>query len=54
MSDEEELKQKVSDYPLNRLGKSEDIAYGVIYLLSDASSWVTGINLPIDGGYILV
>lgn len=40
-------------YPLKRLGTPEDIAYGVIYLLSDASSWVTGINLPIDGGYIL-
>lgn len=41
-------------YPLKRLGTPEDIAYGAIYLLSDASSWVTGINLVIDGGYILV
>ena len=40
-------------YPLKRLGKPEDIAYGVIYLLSDASSWVTGTNLVIDGGYVL-
>lgn len=43
----------LSKYPLKRLGKPEDIAYGAIYLLSDASSWVTGTNLVIDGGYIL-
>lgn len=40
-------------YPLKRLGSPEDIAYGAIYLLSDASSWVTGTNVVIDGGYIL-
>lgn len=40
-------------YPLKRLGKPEDIANGAIYLLSDASSWVTGHALVIDGGYTL-
>ncbi|MBO4481909.1 MAG: SDR family oxidoreductase, partial [Bacteroidales bacterium] len=40
-------------YPLKRLGTPEDIANGAIYLLSDASSWVTGTNLVIDGGYLL-
>lgn len=43
----------VNSYPLKRYGTPEDIAYGCIYLLSDASSWVTGTNLIIDGGYIL-
>ena len=43
----------VESYPLKRYGKPEDIAYGAIYLLSDASSWVTGINMVIDGGYLL-
>lgn len=43
----------VNSYPLKRYGTPEDIAYGVIYLLSDASSWVTGTNLVIDGGYLL-
>lgn len=33
------------------LGKTEDVANACIYLLSDASKWVTGINLFIDGGY---
>ncbi len=49
---EDELKeQKYGLYPLGRVGTPEDMAYGAIYLLSDASSWVTGINLVIDGGY---
>lgn len=51
---EEQLKETMySRYPLKRVGTPEDIAYGAIYLLSDASSWVTGINLVIDGGYTL-
>ena len=40
-------------YPLKRLGTPEDIGNGAVYLLSDASSWVTGTNLVIDGGYLL-
>ena len=40
-------------YPLKRYGTPEDIAYGCIYLLSDAASWVTGTNIVIDGGYLL-
>lgn len=37
-------------YPLKRFGVPEDVAYGIIYLLSDASAWVTGTELVIDGG----
>jgi len=37
--------------PLKRAGTSEDIAYGVLYLASDESSFVTGSELVIDGGY---
>ena len=36
---------------LRRLGRPIDVAYGVLYLASDESSWVTGVTLPIDGGY---
>lgn len=50
---EEQLKKNVAAYPLGRFGKPEDIAYAIIYLLSDASSWVTGHTLVIDGGVIL-
>lgn len=41
------------NYPLGRYGEPKDIAHGAIYLLSDASSWVTGHSLVIDGGFIL-
>ena len=40
-------------YPLKRFGTPEDVAYAIIYLLSDASSWVTGSSLVLDGGRIL-
>ena len=55
MFSEQQLKDTMyGRYPLKRVGTPEDIANGAIYLLSDASSWVTGINLIIDGGYTLV
>ena len=40
-------------YPLGRYGIPEDIAYLIIYLLSDASKWMTGNNIVIDGGFFL-
>ena len=51
---QEQLDEDAKLYPLKRHGKPEEIAYGVIYLLSDASSWTTGSNLVIDGGYTLL
>jgi NAD(P)-dependent dehydrogenase (short-subunit alcohol dehydrogenase family) len=50
----QEMKEDTKHYPLKRFGKPEDVAYAVIYLLSDASAWVTGSNLVIDGGYLLL
>ena len=47
---EEQYKADMERYPLKRYGEPEDIANGIIYLLSDASSWVTGHALVIDGG----
>jgi len=48
-------KEEIRDYrlnmtPLGRLGLPEDIAYGILYLASDESSWVTGTELVVDGG----
>lgn len=51
---EDQLKEDIKRYPLGRYGKPEEVAYAVIYLLSDASSWTTGSNLLIDGGYTLL
>lgn len=50
---EEQYKLDMEKYPLKRYGEPEDIAYGIIYLLSDVSSWVTGHSLVIDGGYTI-
>ncbi len=41
----------VSRIPLGRYGQPEDVAYGVLYLASDESSFVTGSELVIDGGW---
>ena len=49
----EQLEQDRLNYPLKRYGKPEDIAWAMIYLLSDASSWVTGTNMVLDGGVLL-
>lgn len=48
---EEQHQADMQKYPLKRYGEPEDIAHGIIYLLSNASSWVTGHSLVIDGGY---
>ena len=48
-----EAKQRTIDHiPLGRTAQPEDIAYGVLYLASDESSFVTGSELVIDGGTI--
>jgi NAD(P)-dependent dehydrogenase (short-subunit alcohol dehydrogenase family) len=38
-------------HPIGRPGQPEEVAYAVLYLASDESSWVTGSSLMIDGGY---
>lgn len=51
--DAEKLEETVSKVPLKRWGQPEDIAYAAIYLLSDASAYVTGTDIKVDGGYTL-
>lgn len=48
-----QLEEDAKRYPLKRYGKPQEVALAVVYLLSDAASWVTGSNLLIDGGYTL-
>lgn len=50
----QQLIEETKKYPLKRYGKPEEVAYAAIYLLSDASAWVTGSNMVIDGGYTLL
>jgi NAD(P)-dependent dehydrogenase (short-subunit alcohol dehydrogenase family) len=51
MEDEDKKKTALSWHPIGRFGEPEDVAYGVLYLASDESSFVTGAELVIDGGW---
>ena len=50
LADEAGREHNLARHPIGRLGVSEDVAYGVLYLASDESSFVTGSELVIDGG----
>jgi NAD(P)-dependent dehydrogenase (short-subunit alcohol dehydrogenase family) len=41
----------ITRYPLGRFGHVEDVAAAILYLASDEASFVTGVALPVDGGY---
>lgn len=51
---EEQLRESEKNYPLKRYGKPEDVANLAIYLLSDASSWMTGSCIDLTGGGVIV
>ena len=51
---QEDLAKDLLTYPLKRYAEPEEIAYAIIYLLSDASAYVTGHSLIIDGGKTLM
>ena len=50
--DPERMQRVMSKVPMGRVGRPEEIAYGVLFLSSDESSFITGAGLVIDGGYI--
>jgi NAD(P)-dependent dehydrogenase (short-subunit alcohol dehydrogenase family) len=39
-------------YPMGRIGLEEDVASAVTYLVSDEAEWITGVIMPVDGGYM--
>ncbi len=49
---EEEYNKRIGGFPLG-LGEPDDVSLACVYLLSDASRWVTGQNLIIDGGFTM-
>jgi NAD(P)-dependent dehydrogenase (short-subunit alcohol dehydrogenase family) len=50
LSSEEKRKASASRHPLKRIGTPQEIARSAAFLLSDASAWISGQILPIDGG----
>ena len=51
MNSDPDRKHKAMDRtPAGHFGKPEDVAWAAVYLASDASSYVTGVSLPVDGG----
>ncbi len=50
-ADREGYQMTISRIPLGRYGQPEDVAYGVLFLASDESSFMTGSELVIDGGW---
>jgi len=48
----EEVRAKIAaDIPTGRLGKPEEIAYAVAFLVDDEAAWITGSNLDVNGGH---
>ncbi len=49
---DDDLRRLAHRYPLGRVGEPTDIAAATAFLASDEASWITGVNLPVDGGYL--
>lgn len=50
----EDVEKDIDKYPLKRYGKPEEVANAALFLLSDASSWITGTQIIVDGGRSLI
>ncbi len=50
----DKLREIAAGFPLGRIGEPQDVAQATLYLVSESSSWVTGVTLDISGGRIIV
>jgi len=49
--DKEAISKHLDNYPMGKFGMPEDIANAAVFLMSDASQWITGSLITVDGGY---
>jgi NAD(P)-dependent dehydrogenase (short-subunit alcohol dehydrogenase family) len=55
MIEEKEAKQWITaQHPFRGLGKPQDIANAALFLASEGNTWITGVCLPVDGGYTIM
>lgn len=54
MISEEDIKRDLEKYPMKRYGQPEEVARTIVFLLSDASSYITGTSIVVDGGRSLI
>jgi NAD(P)-dependent dehydrogenase (short-subunit alcohol dehydrogenase family) len=52
-SNEETRQDLLKRHPVGRFGQSEEVASAVLYLCSPETAFITGVALPIDGGFVL-
>jgi len=53
-ADPEVRKSLLANVPMQREGRVEEVAYANLFLASDEASYVTGIEMPVDGGFVAV
>jgi 3-oxoacyl-[acyl-carrier protein] reductase len=51
ISDEEAVERHAEEYALRRVTLDEDVAHACLFLASDVSRQITGVDLPVDGGW---
>jgi NAD(P)-dependent dehydrogenase (short-subunit alcohol dehydrogenase family) len=55
MIEDKEAKQWITaQHPFRGLGKPQDIANAAVFLASEGNTWITGVCLPVDGGYTIM
>ena len=54
MADPAWRQSMLARYPLGRFGQVNDVAAAILYLASDEAAFVTGVALPVDGGYTAI
>lgn len=53
-SDPDKLAAINAAHPLGGMGDPKDVARAAVFLASDDARWVTGVGLPVDGGYMVM